>query len=71
MLGDFIFEIRTTVAFEEAIDNFFQKNTEVNPTNEKKLKQIVHEHYRTKLIFTRNKKRAETLRKKLSKDFYV
>jgi len=71
VLGDYIFEVRTTLAFEEAIDGFFQRNTVVNKSNEKELKQIIQKHYRTKLIFSRNKKRAQLLRKKFSKDFYI
>jgi hypothetical protein len=71
VLGNFIFEVRTTVAFEEAVDNFFQKNSTINETNRKELQQIVHDHYRTKLIFSRNRKRAQSLRKNLSKDFYI
>lgn len=71
VLGDFIFEVRTTIAFEEAIDVFFQENKGINKSNIKELQQIVHDKYKTKLIFSRNKKRAQLLRKKLSKDFYV
>ena len=71
ILGDFIFEVRTTLAFEEAVDNFLQEITTINEVNRKELQQIVHDHYRTKLIFSRNKKRATKLRKQFSKDFYI
>ncbi len=71
ILGDFIFEVRTTIVFEEAIDDFFQKNKVINKTNIEELQQIVHNQCITKLIFSRNKKKARLLRKKLSKDFYV
>lgn len=71
VLGDFIFEVRTTLAFEKSIDEFYQRNNSINQSNLEKLKEIVNEQYTTKLIFSRNRKKAALLRKKLSKDFYI
>ena len=69
VLGDFIFEVRTTVSFENAVDDFFKKNKSINESNKHTLEKIIHDGYRTKLIFSRNQKKAELWRKKLSKDF--
>lgn len=71
ILGDYIFEVKTNTAFEEAIDNFFKRNHTIGKSQENELKKIVQQHYKTKLVFSRNKKRAELLRKILSKEFYV
>lgn len=71
VIGDFIFEVRTTVAFEQAIDDFFNQQKTINKNNQQGLKKIVHDKYQTKLIFSRNKKRANKLRRQLSKDFYI
>ena len=69
VIGDFIFEVTTSAGFEDLIGGFFKKHTEVTDTNREELNEIINMKYKTKLNFSRNKKKAEQWRKRLGRNF--
>ncbi len=68
IMGDLIFEVFVEKGFADDIDEIFRDNA-LNATKE--LIEVSKRTYRTKLVFSRDSKRAEVLRKRLSKEFYV
>jgi hypothetical protein len=71
VVGDYIFEISTDLKFEHLIDEFFKNNKTIDEVSQKQIQSISKMKYRSKLKLTKNRKRADLLRKKYKKEFYV
>jgi hypothetical protein len=68
IMGDLIFEVFIEKGFADDIDDIFTENAPDAPEH---LKEVAQRQYRTKLVFTKNSKKARALTKKVIKDFYV
>ncbi|NTV44373.1 MAG: hypothetical protein HGA67_01600 [Candidatus Yonathbacteria bacterium] len=68
VMGDLIFEVFIEKGFADDIDDIFMENA---PDAPECLKEATQRQYRTKLVFSRDKKKADMLRKRLSKEFYM
>lgn len=71
IIGDFIIEVWIDAAQAEAIERLYATATEATPDVVKRLQDIIRSKGKTKFIVSRNKKKAEKLRGKLSKPFYI
>lgn len=71
VLGDFIFEITTTFAFAEQVDEVFQSEENLTGLVRDQLHDITQQHYKTKLVLTRNAKKAALWQKRFLKSFYI
>lgn len=68
IMDDLIFEVFVDKGFADDIDEIFRENA---PNATERLKEVTQKTYRTKLVFSRDKKKADMLRKRLSKEFFM
>ncbi len=65
VIGDYIFNTVIDNTTTKAIDEIYKKYSTWEPSVETELKEILERIRRSKVVIERNKKKAETLRKKL------
>lgn len=71
VLGDFIFKVSMSEAFNTDIDVFFKTHDKVTPANIGELEKICSRKDTAKMTFIRSKKEAALWRTKFKKDFFV
>lgn len=71
IFDDFIIEARLDEATAKKIDDFYNKTTVWNSESETQLKKIIASEGKNKLSISRNKKRADTLKKMFKSYFYI
>jgi hypothetical protein len=71
IIGDYIAETYLDREVSKKIKNIFNANMSVTPDVVADLKEILEAKVKSKFKISRNKKRADKLKKKLSKGFYV
>ena len=71
IIADYIIEVWIDAAQAKVIERFYATATEATPEVVKQLQDIIRSKGKTKFIVSRNKKKAEKLRAKLSKPFYI
>jgi len=71
IFGDFIVEVYLDEKLTKTIKNFFNSHRSLDLDIAKDLEKIISEKFPVKMKLSRNKKKADILRKKLTKDFLV
>ncbi len=71
VFGDFIFDIWLDENLMREIEKLYKKETKLDVKTLKKIQTIANKKGKNKLVLSRNKKRAEKLRKKIKKYFYI
>ena len=71
VIGDYIAESCFNPKISEKIDKIFDSNNAINETVIKDLQQILELKIKTKIKISRNKKRAEKIKRKLGRNFYI
>jgi len=71
VVGDYIFEVTTDEDFEKEVNSFFNGNEKIDDVAQKQINAISRKKYKSKLKLSKNKKKADTWRKKYKKDFYI
>ena len=71
IIGDYIIEVWLDTAQAKEIENLYASVTEVNEDVGEKLRNIIASKGKTKLIVSRNRKKAEKFRRMLSKPFFI
>lgn len=71
IIGDFIIEVWIDAMQAEAIEQLYATATASTPEVVRQLQDIIRSKGKTKFVVSRNKKKAEVLRAKLSKPFYI
>lgn len=71
VLGDFLVEAYFDEQIAQRIDELYKEEDTFDQIVEQKLRAIVQDRGKTRLVVSRNQKKAERIRKKLSKFFYV
>ncbi len=70
VLGDFIFEVFIDEKFTNDIEKIYSESTTKEEILEK-IQEISKKNYKTKLIFSRNKKKAQKIMSRVSKNFVL
>jgi hypothetical protein len=71
IVGDYVFEASFEEAVERHIEHIYTQHTAPTPEALREIEQIPHLKTRTKLKVSRNHTRAQTLKRKLSKNFII
>jgi len=71
VIGDYIWEVTLDPHIAEIIDELFKTYDKVTPELVEKLEKLLNKKSKNKFKIGRNKKKAESLRKKLSKNFHI
>lgn len=71
IVGDYVFEVTTDLAFEKQIDDFFMAHKKLDETTEKEIGGLSRMKYQSKLKLTKNKKKADLWRKRFAKHFFI
>jgi hypothetical protein len=71
IFDDFIIEAHLDETTSKKIDEFYNATTQWNPAAESALKKIISNEGKNKLVISRNRKKAEKLKKVLKKYFYI
>lgn len=71
IIGDYIIETFFDKKTSEAIDHFYKNTHDLTADNIKKLQKIISQRGRDKIIISRNKTKANKLKKRLNKYFYT
>lgn len=71
VIGDYITEVHLDEKVAQKIEKLYQTSTEINNAVINELKLLLNSKTKNKLKVSRNKTKAEKLKKKFSKDFYV
>ncbi len=71
VIGDYILEVWIDPAQAKAIEHIYTITTDINAEIEEKLRDIIGSRGRTKLVVSRSRKKAEKLRYRLAKPFYI
>ncbi len=71
IFDDFIIEAHLDEATAKKIDDFYNTTTEWNPTTEAILKKIIANEGKNKLTISRNRKKADKLKKMFKNYFYI
>ena len=71
VIGDYVIEVWIDVAHAEAIERLYRSAESFTPEIEDELRDIINSKGKTKLVVSRDKKKAEKLRRTLAKPFYV
>lgn len=69
ILGDFLFEVTIDQNLARAVETIYTHDYPEETVRER-IQKLITNNYKTKLVLTRNKKRAQSLAKKIAKDFY-
>lgn len=71
ILGDFLIEVYFDKKITRRIERWYQKNNKKTKKAINELKKIVESKGKTKLVISRNQRKATRLKKRLSKNFYI
>lgn len=71
VIGDYVIEVWVDAAHAEAIERLYRSAESFVPEVEDELRDIINSKGKTKLVVSRDKKKAEKLRRMLAKPFYV
>ena len=71
IFDDFIIEAYLDEPTAQKIDDFYNTTTEWNPNTEAVLKKIIADEGKNKLVISRNRNKAEKLKKVFKKYFYI
>lgn len=71
IFGDFILEAWIDEKVSKDIDNFYKTYSSLTEESKNVLNKIVQQEGRNKISISRNKRKSATLKKKLSKYFYI
>lgn len=71
VIGDYIIEVTIDVAQANAIERLYNSAKSFTPDIEDELRDIITSKGRTRLVVSRDKKKAEKLRRTLAKPFYI
>jgi hypothetical protein len=71
IFDDFIIEAHLDEATAKKIDDFYNTATEWDPTTEAILKKIIANEGKNKLTISRNRKKADKLKKMFKNYFYI
>jgi hypothetical protein len=71
VLGDYVFEITTDIAFENRVNEFFASVNSEEEINQKQITAISKFKYRSRLKVSRNAKKARQWYARFKQDFYV
>ena len=71
VFGDIVVEVFLTMELSEKIENWYQSNPTIVRDNVAEFRKFFEEAYPIRMKISRNKKKAQQLRKKLSRDFYI
>ncbi len=69
--GDYIIEVTTPLTISNALEVVYRSTKVITPVIRNEITRIVQQPHRTKFLLSKNKKRAEMLRKKTAKDFIL
>lgn len=71
VFSDFVIEVTIDPKLAKEINTIYQNNNKVTKKDILFLENLTHEKYKVKMKISRNNTKAEVLRKKLSRDFYI
>lgn len=71
VIGDYLIEAWLDPAHARVIERIYASATEITADVQKRLRDVINSKGRTRLIVSRDKKKAERLRRTLAKPFYV
>ncbi|MBI2426708.1 MAG: hypothetical protein HYV34_02580 [Candidatus Kerfeldbacteria bacterium] len=71
IIGDYVIDVSLEKRVADAMDAFYTRTREWTPDVGRALRHLVEERGRTKLVISRNAKKAEQLRRKFLKSFYI
>lgn len=71
VIGEYVIEVTIDTAQANAIDRLYNSAKSFTPDIEDELRDIITSKGRTRLIVSRDKKKAEKLRRMLAKPFYI
>lgn len=71
IIGDYVIDVSLEKRVADAMDAFYVRTREWTPDAARELHHLVEGRGRIKLIISRNAKKAERLRRKLLKSFYI
>ncbi len=71
IIGDFLIEAWIDAQIAKKIDQFYQEHVKYTDDVRNEFRTIVEQRGKSKLVISRNVKKAERLRKKLIKPFYI
>lgn len=71
IFDDFIIEVVVDEKLADEIDSFYKAEQETSAKSVSFFHKIMHQSYPVKMKISRNQKKAEVLRKKILKDFFV
>lgn len=69
ILGDFLIEVWLDQKISNDLDSFYKENKVLNEHSKEKVLEIIKQKGRNKLVITRNKRKADTVRRIFSKFF--
>lgn len=71
IFDDFIIEVYLDKELTKKIDEFYKNNTDLKQENKETFEQVVSVKAKVRMKISRNKSKSATLRRRLSKDFYI
>lgn len=71
IFGDYLVEVWIDEKTQEKIDGFYKTNSEFTEENKRKIQNIIATQGKNKLSISRDKDKAEKIKKMLKKDFYI
>lgn len=71
IFGDYIIEVHLDKNVSKNISKFYTEEKVISAESTAKLQRIISQKGQNRLVVSRNKKKANELRKKLSKNFYI
>mgnify|MGYP003343436950 CR=1 FL=1 len=71
VFGDFIFLVTTDGGFGEGLDSIYSEHEDIDSKMSHELAVLAQAPHKTKLVFMRNKKKADEWRRRFLKDFYI
>lgn len=71
IFGDYLIEVWIDEKTHEEIEKFYKNHTELNKGSVGVLKKIIESQGKNKISISRNKEKADKLKKMLGKDFYI
>jgi hypothetical protein len=71
IIGDYVVEVYLDEKVAQRIENIYQTSSEINSTVVNNLKLLLNSKTKNKIKISRNNTKAEKIRRKLKKDFYV
>ena len=71
IFDNIIIEVFIDETLTKKIEGFYQENHQTTPENIRSFENLISEKYKVRMKISKNTKKAFTLRKKLSRDFYL